>query len=56
MTLSDFLVTSAKEHARWLSFDWVLNESNLVKITEGKYNNAEKADDGETIWALEDKP
>jgi hypothetical protein len=41
MSLSDFLRDNAKKNARWLTFDWVLDESNLVKIAEGKYSNAE---------------
>ena len=40
MAQSPFMLQSAKEKARWLTFDWLLNESNLVKIAEGKYNNA----------------
>ena len=28
---------SAAEKAQWLDFDWLLNETNLVKVAEGKY-------------------
>lgn len=28
---------SAAEKAPWLTFDWLLNETNLVKVAEGKY-------------------
>jgi hypothetical protein len=55
MALSDFLRNSAKENARWLSFDWVLNESNLVKITEGRYNSLDEEDPGggeESRWVI----
>lgn len=37
---SDFMRTSAAEKAQWLDFDWILNEKNLVKVTEGKYSRA----------------
>ena len=30
---------SAAERAPWLTFDWLLNETNLVKVTEGKYSH-----------------
>jgi len=40
---AEFLVNSAKEKARWLSFDWVLNENNLVKILEGRYDRRQEA-------------
>lgn len=39
---SDFLRTSAKEQ-NWLTLDWLLNENNLVKVLEGKYDNREAA-------------
>ena len=29
---------SARNKAGWLTLDWLLNESNLVKVTEGKYD------------------
>ena len=35
---SDFLKNSAKDKT-WFSFEWVLNENNLVKVLEGKYDN-----------------
>lgn len=36
---SEFMRTSAKEKAGWLTLDWLLNENNLVKVTEGKYDS-----------------
>ena len=38
ISLSDFLKNSAKEQ-NWFSLDWLLNENNLVKVLEGKYDN-----------------
>ena len=35
---SDFLKNSTKDR-NWFSFDWILNENNLVKVLEGKYDN-----------------
>ena len=35
---SDFLKNSAKDKT-WFSFEWVLNENNLIKVLEGKYDN-----------------
>ena len=35
---SDFLKDSAKDKT-WFSFEWILNENNLVKVLEGKYDN-----------------
>ena len=35
---SDFLKNSAKDKT-WFSFEWILNENNLVKVLEGKYDN-----------------
>jgi hypothetical protein len=37
MERSSFLRDAARKNAPWLSFDWILNESNLVKVAEGKY-------------------
>ena len=37
-----FLVDSAKQKAKWLAFDWVLNENNLVKILEGRYDRRQE--------------
>ena len=34
---SDFLRNSAKER-NWFTLDWLLNENNLVKVLEGKYD------------------
>ena len=31
---------SAAEKSPWLTFDWLLNETNLVKVSEGKYGRA----------------
>jgi hypothetical protein len=54
MSQSGFLLDSAKEKAPWLTFDWILNENNIVKILERKYrigadpprgNAAPQADD-----------
>jgi hypothetical protein len=39
MAQSDFLLAKAKEGAQWLTFDWILNENNLVKVEERKYKN-----------------
>lgn len=36
---SDFMRKSAVEKAPWLTFDWLLNETNLVKVTENKYSH-----------------
>ena len=36
---SEFMCKSAEEKASWLTFDWLLNETNLVKVAEGKYGN-----------------
>jgi hypothetical protein len=38
MAQSAFLRDKAKNKAPWLTFDWILNETNVVKIVEGKYN------------------
>ena len=35
-----------KEKANWLDFDWCLNESNLVKVLEGKYDNGKSVFNG----------
>ena len=39
MAASDFMRESAVQKANWLTIDWPLNETNLVKILEGKYDN-----------------
>ena len=39
MAASDFMRESANQKANWLTIDWPLNETNLVKILEGKYDN-----------------
>ena len=36
---SDFMRKSAAEKAPWLTFDWLLNETNLVKVAEDKYGH-----------------
>lgn len=36
---SDFMRESAAQKVNWLTIDWVLNEQNMVKILEGKYDN-----------------
>ena len=36
---SEFMRASAREKANWLTFDWLLNENNLVKVQEGKYDS-----------------
>lgn len=36
---SEFMRSSAREKANWLTFDWLLNENNLVKVQEGKYDS-----------------
>ena len=36
---SDFMRESAAQKANWLTIDWVLNEHNLMKILEGKYDS-----------------
>ena len=38
---SDFLCASVKGK-NWFTIDWVLNESNLVKLVEGRYDNRKK--------------
>ncbi len=38
IALSDFLKNSAQERS-WFTLDWLLNENNLVKVLEGKYDN-----------------
>ena len=39
LAASSFMLESAKNKANWLTFDWLLNENNLVKICEGKYDD-----------------
>jgi len=39
LAASDFMRSSARDKANWLNFDWLLNESNLVKVVEGRYAN-----------------
>ena len=36
---SDFMRESAAQKANWLTIDWVLNEHNMMKILEGKYDS-----------------
>lgn len=36
---SSFMREAAQRHEGWLNFDWFLNESNLVKLCEGRYDN-----------------
>lgn len=36
---SDFMCESAAQKANWLTIDWVLNEHNMIKILEGKYDS-----------------
>ena len=36
---SEFMRKNAVEKAPWLTFDWLLNETNLVKVVEGKYSH-----------------
>ena len=43
LAASSFMLESAKNKANWLTFDWLLNENNLVKICEGKYDNRPSA-------------
>ena len=43
LAASEFMRTSAKEKAGWLTLDWLLNENNLVKVTEGRYYNTRRA-------------
>ena len=35
---AEFLRDSAQQKAGWLNFDWLLNENNLVKVLEGRYD------------------
>lgn len=46
---SDFL--KGNNQRNWIAdFDWLLNDSNIVKVLEGKYNNRkEKTENGNTI-------
>jgi hypothetical protein len=54
---SDFMRESAAQKANWLTIDWPLNETNLVKILEGKYDNDRPrkarihSNDGTTVHA-----
>ncbi|MBR1419266.1 MAG: hypothetical protein IJ576_09915 [Synergistaceae bacterium] len=43
LAASNFMLESAKNKANWLTLDWLLNENNLVKICEGKYDNRPKS-------------
>ena len=43
LAASNFMLESAKNKANWLTFDCLLNENNLVKICEGKYDNRPSA-------------
>lgn len=38
LAASEFMCASAREKAGWLNFDWLLNENNLVKVLEGRYD------------------
>lgn len=39
---SDFLSgRSGDGKQKWMGFDWVTNQTNMIKIIEGKYNNAD---------------
>ncbi len=38
LAASPFMRDSASRKAGWLTLDWLLNESNLVKVEEGKYD------------------
>ena len=49
LAASPFMCQSAREKAGWLGLDWLLNEHNLVKVVEGKY-------DGERIPRARDRP
>ena len=49
LAASPFMCQSAREKAGWLTLDWLLNEHNIVKLTEGKY-------DGERIPRARDRP
>lgn len=53
LAASDFMRSSAIEKANWLTFDWLLNENNLVKVVEGKYDNgrAKPGKSGESVPA-----
>ena len=39
MLASDFMRKSIASGAKWLTIDWVLQEHNLVKLVEGRYDN-----------------
>ena len=43
IVLSDFLRKSVQERSCF-TLDWLLNENNLVKVLEGKYDNRSRAD------------
>ncbi|MBR1603162.1 MAG: hypothetical protein IJ667_06970 [Synergistaceae bacterium] len=43
LAASSFMLESAKNKANWLTLDWLLNENNLVKICECKYDNRPKS-------------
>jgi hypothetical protein len=45
---SRFMRESAAQKKNWLCFDWLLNESNLVKVLEGKYDGDPRASPPET--------
>ena len=42
LAASKFMLDSAKSKANWLTPDWLLNENNLVKVCEGKYDDRPK--------------
>lgn len=37
-----FLAQSAAEGAKWLTLDWLLKEQNLTKLSEGRYDGANR--------------
>jgi len=41
ISASEFLLKSIQER-NWFTLDWLLNEHNLVKILEGRYDNRAK--------------
>ena len=56
MLASDFMLKSIASGAKWLTIDWVLQEHNLVKLVEGRYDNkvASKAPDNEQTVQAQD--
>ena len=43
LAASEFMRNSARDKAGWLTLDWLLNENNLVKVTEGRYDSSRRA-------------